>query len=97
MLTRNCSAGETPALQEPRSTRAERSIEEIRQYLGADTLGYVSLPNLRRAVDDTRGSFCTSCYTGVYPVDGSQGELDSRAAESEESPIVEIQVMPNER
>jgi amidophosphoribosyltransferase len=75
----------------PRSDRAQRSIEEIRQYLGADTLGYVSLANLRRAVDDTRGSFCTSCYTGVYPVDGAQGELESRAAEPEESPLVEIQ------
>jgi hypothetical protein len=33
----------------------------------------------------------------VYPVDGAQGELDSRAVEPEETPVVEIQVMPNER
>jgi amidophosphoribosyltransferase len=85
------------ALRGSRSTRAERSIEEIRQYLGADTLGYVSLESLRRAVDDARGSFCTSCYTGVYPVDGAQGEFESRAVEPEEAPFVEIQVMPNER
>jgi hypothetical protein len=90
-------AGETPAPQEPRSSRAERSIEEIRLYLGADTLGFVSLENLRRAVDDTRGSFCTSCYTGVYPVDGAQGEFETRTIEIEETPVVEIQVMPNER
>jgi amidophosphoribosyltransferase len=84
-----------------RSDRAQRSIEEIRQYLGADTLGYVSLSNLRRAVDDTRGSFCTSCYTGVYPVDGSQGELESRPLEIEDPTVVpvadiqgEIQVVP---
>jgi hypothetical protein len=76
---------------QPRSDREQRSVEEIRQYLGADTLGYLSLANLRRAVDDTRGSFCTSCYTGVYPVDGAQGELESRAAEHEESPLVEMQ------
>jgi amidophosphoribosyltransferase len=85
----------------PRSDRAQRSVEEIRQYLGADTLGFVSLENLRRAVDDTRGSFCTSCYTGVYPVDGAQGELEARAAEPEEAPAMdvqgEIQVVPNER
>jgi amidophosphoribosyltransferase len=91
------SAGETPAQPDSRSSRAERSVEEIRQYLGADTLGFLSLENLRRAVDDTRGSFCTSCYTGVYPVDGAQGEFESHAAEPEESPVVEIQVMPNER
>ena len=81
----------------PRSTQAQRSTEEIRRYLGADTLGYVSLENLRRAVDDTRGSFCTSCYTGVYPVDGSQPELESHAVEPEETPAVETQVVPNER
>jgi hypothetical protein len=82
---------------EPRSDRAQRSIEEIRRYLGADTLGYLSLESLRRAVDDTRGSFCTSCYTGVYPVDGAQGEFEARAGEPEEAPVVEIQVVPNER
>jgi glutamine phosphoribosylpyrophosphate amidotransferase len=89
--------GETPAPPEFHSSRAERSVEEIRQYLGADTLGFLSRENLRRAVDDTRGSFCTSCYTGVYPVDGAQGEFESRAMEPEETPVVEIQVMPNER
>jgi amidophosphoribosyltransferase len=85
--------------------RAQRSIEEIRRYLGADLLGYVSLASLRRAVGDARGSFCTSCYTGVYPVDGAQGELESRAVQPEEAPGVdlqgeiqgEIQVVPNER
>jgi amidophosphoribosyltransferase len=92
------SAGGTPA---PQSDRAMRSVEEIRRYLGADTLGFVSLESLRRAVDDTRGSFCTSCYTGVYPVDGAQGEFESRIAEPEEAPAIdiqgEIQVVPNER
>jgi amidophosphoribosyltransferase len=75
---------------EPRSDRAQRSVEEIRLYLGADTLGFVSLPSLRRAVDDTRGSFCTSCYTGVYPVDGAQGEFESHTVEIEEAPAIDI-------
>jgi amidophosphoribosyltransferase len=96
------TAGGTPALREPRSLR---TIEEIRRYLGADSLGYVSLASLRRAVGDTRGSFCTSCYTGVYPVDGAQGEFESHAAQPEETAGVdlqgeiqgEIQVVPNER
>jgi amidophosphoribosyltransferase len=92
------TAGGTPAPPEPRSDREQRSVEEIRQYLGADTLGFVSLSNLRRAVDDTRGSFCTSCYTGVYPVDGAQSEFESRTVEIEEAPAMEIQggiqVMP---
>jgi amidophosphoribosyltransferase len=75
----------------------QRTIEEIRRYLGADSLGYVSLQNLRRAVEDTHGSFCTSCYTGVYPVDGAQAELDPRTAEHEEQLVTEIQAVPNER
>jgi amidophosphoribosyltransferase len=41
--------------------------QEICKFLGADSLGYVSLPSLRQAVNDTKGSYCTSCYTGVYP------------------------------
>jgi hypothetical protein len=52
---------------------------------------------LRRAVGDSAGTFCTSCYTGVYPVDGAQAELDPRASVIEDSPVVEIQVVPNER
>jgi amidophosphoribosyltransferase len=74
-----------------------RSIEEIRRYLGADSLGYLSIESLRRAVGDSAGTFCTSCYTGVYPVDGAQAELDPRAFVVEDSPLVEIQVVPNER
>ena len=46
---------------------ANNSVEEIRKYLAADSLGYVSLPSLRAAVQDTKGNFCTSCYTGSYP------------------------------
>ena len=43
------------------------SIEEIRKYLGADSLAYLSLDGLRGAVGDPQGEFCTACYTGHYP------------------------------
>jgi amidophosphoribosyltransferase len=49
--------------------------EEICKFIGADSLGYVSLPALRRAVADTESRFCTSCYTGVYPTDLVQLEV----------------------
>ena len=49
--------------------------ERICQYLGADSLGYLSLGGLRQAVNDTEGKFCTSCYTGVYPTDLVQLEV----------------------
>ncbi len=51
------------------------SPEEIRKYLGADSLGYLSLSGLKEAVADTQGKFCTSCYTGVYPTDLVQLEV----------------------
>jgi amidophosphoribosyltransferase len=49
--------------------------EEICRFLGADSLGYVSLGALRQAVNDTAGTFCTSCYTGNYPTDLVQLEV----------------------
>jgi amidophosphoribosyltransferase len=54
---------------------SSNSPEEICKFLGADSLGYVSLPALRRAVNDTEGKFCTSCYTGAYPTDLVQLEV----------------------
>jgi amidophosphoribosyltransferase len=49
--------------------------EQICKYLGADSLGYLSLAGLRQAVNDKDGEFCTSCYTGVYPTDLVQLEV----------------------
>ncbi len=49
--------------------------EQVRKYLGADSLGYLSMAGLRQAVNDTKGDFCTSCYTGVYPTDLVQLEV----------------------
>jgi amidophosphoribosyltransferase len=49
--------------------------EQICKYLGADTLGYLSMAGLRQAVNDKSGEFCTSCYTGVYPTDLVQLEV----------------------
>ena len=48
---------------------------EICRFLGADSLGYLSLEGLRKSVNDTRGNFCTSCYTGNYPTDLVQLEV----------------------
>jgi amidophosphoribosyltransferase len=59
--------------------------EEICKFLGADSLGYVSLPALRRAVSDTEGKFCTSCYTGVYPTDLVQLEVRESATNGKSS------------
>ena len=47
---------------------ATHSLEEIRRYLGADSLGYLSLDGLVQSVHGGGRSYCTSCYTGKYPV-----------------------------
>jgi amidophosphoribosyltransferase len=56
---------------------ARNSVEDIRQFLGADSLGYLSLSSLRAAVGDTQGKFCTSCYTGSYPTELVQLEVEA--------------------
>jgi amidophosphoribosyltransferase len=50
---------------------ANKSVPEICDYIGADTLAYLSLDGLRKACgEETKESnFCSSCYTGKYPTD----------------------------
>ena len=47
---------------------ATHSLEEIRRYISADSLGYLSLDGLVQSVHGGGRSYCTSCYTGKYPV-----------------------------
>jgi amidophosphoribosyltransferase len=53
---------------------ATHTVDEIREYIEADSLAYLSLAGLRTAVGDARNAYCTSCYTGVYPVSFPQDE-----------------------
>jgi amidophosphoribosyltransferase len=46
---------------------ANYSVEEIQQYLGVDSLGYLSLEGMLRAAG-TRNSFCHACFSGAYPI-----------------------------
>ena len=47
---------------------ATHTLEEIRKYIEADSVGYLSLEGLLSSVGARRSSYCTSCYTGRYPV-----------------------------
>ena len=47
---------------------ATHTLEQVRDFIEADSLAYLSLEGLLRAVTPAGGSYCTSCYTGVYPV-----------------------------
>jgi hypothetical protein len=44
------------------------SVQEIAHHIGADSLGYLSLPGLFRAVSLGDGKLCSGCFTGNYPV-----------------------------
>src|SRR5713226_7169749 len=48
---------------------ANHSVEEIRKYVEADSLGYLSKAALRQAVADDKHEFCYACYTGDYPTE----------------------------
>ena len=60
---------------------SHKSVEEIRQFIGADTLGYLSLEGLLKSVNLPADSFCTACFTGNYPIP-VQLEMDKLALEN---------------
>ena len=43
--------------------------DEIRRFIEADSLAYLSMDALRRSVADDRDEYCYACYTGRYPTD----------------------------
>src|SRR5450432_3372271 len=49
---------------------ANKSVDEIRDYIGADSLAYLSLEGLKKACGEGASiSYCSACYTGKYPTD----------------------------
>ena len=44
------------------------AVDEIRSYIGADSLAYLSLPALVRATGNSSDRFCRACFDGIYPV-----------------------------
>jgi amidophosphoribosyltransferase len=59
---------------------ARYSVEEIREFLGVDSLGYLSVDGLLESTGLPKGNFCAACFTGSYPV-GVEGEPDKSAFE----------------
>ena len=49
----------------------QKSVEEIREDIGADSLCYLSLEGLLEAVGD-KDIYCTACFDGNYPIKGGQ-------------------------
>ena len=65
-ITGPCHYGiDTPTREE--LIAASHSTEEIRAFLGVDSLGYLSLDGMLKAAGNT-GRFCHACFSGQYPV-----------------------------
>ncbi|HEX9427344.1 MAG TPA: amidophosphoribosyltransferase [Candidatus Polarisedimenticolia bacterium] len=58
---------------------SSHTVDEIRRYVRADSLGYLSLEGMFRAVGESR-SLCTSCYTNSYPVPFPEEEKTQKVA-----------------
>ena len=56
------------------------SVEEIRERIGADSLGYLSLEGMIRAVGRPLGRFCAACFNGDYPFEEKAGGFVARDA-----------------
>ncbi|MGI5997117.1 MAG: amidophosphoribosyltransferase [Lutispora sp.] len=63
----SCRYGiDTPTMEE--LIGANKTVESIREYIGADSLGYLSLEGLLAAVGSKGDGFCTACLNGDYPI-----------------------------
>ncbi len=47
---------------------SEREIEDIRRFLGVDSLAYLSLEGMLSCVQGCSGNYCTACFSGEYPI-----------------------------
>ncbi|MCR4438639.1 MAG: amidophosphoribosyltransferase [bacterium] len=47
---------------------SSRTVEEIRQFIRADTLGYLSMEGMLASVPQERGGYCHACFDGNYPL-----------------------------
>jgi amidophosphoribosyltransferase len=48
---------------------SDLSVEEVRQFVGADSLGYLSMDGMVEATGSRRGELCRACFDGEYPIE----------------------------
>ena len=69
---------------------ANQSVEEIRQFIDADTLGYLGVDGLLKVVGGTHGGFCDACFTGNYPV---PVQLELTKLVLEDPPAAQLEIL----
>ena len=52
---------------------ADLTVDQIRAYVGADSLGYLSLDGMVSAAGGEKESFCRACFDGEYPIEIPEG------------------------
>jgi amidophosphoribosyltransferase len=60
---------------------AQKTVPQVRDFIGADSLGYLSIDGLIKAVALPRDTFCLACFTGDYPIP-VQLQMDKLALET---------------
>jgi len=73
-ITGPCYYGiDTPSRSE--LIASSNGVEQIRERLGVDSLGYLSLDGMLRAAGGDPGDFCHACFSGEYPTDTPEDDL----------------------
>lgn len=64
---------DTPTRQE--LIASNHTIDEIKKYITADSLGYLSIEGMLSVIPDSNGGFCIACFSGEYPVPFTKEEV----------------------
>ncbi len=67
-FTHSCHFG-TDIDSEENLIANHKTISEIREFIGADSLGYISIEGLKEACSGCELPFCTGCFSGQYPLE----------------------------
>ena len=77
--TASCHYGiDTPTRRE--LIASTQSVENIRSFIEADSLGYLSAEGMLQAFGRPQQSTCTACFTGIYPVEVPEEEREKEGA-----------------
>jgi amidophosphoribosyltransferase len=69
-----------------------RSVKEIASFIGADSLGYLSVEGLLSPFGDP-GDFCVACFSGQYPVDIDRSQ--TKTALEDPTPLLNLETEPD--
>jgi amidophosphoribosyltransferase len=54
---------------------ADASVDRVREFVGADSLAYLSLDSLISSTRAPKDAFCRACFDGEYPIPVGEDEL----------------------